>query len=140
MPDVVVVDEGSVSVVVVDEPVAVVTTHPAGGADVSTAGSVLVQEFDIVGIQGRQGDQGIQGLTGLQGTPGAAGASAINPVVFRQATPEMAWIILHGLNTYPLVTVVDSANQTVLGDISYLDLNTVLLSFSAPFSGTAYLI
>ena len=36
------------------------------------------------------------------------------------------------------VTVVDSAGTVVIGEVDYLDDNTVRLTFCAAFSGTAY--
>lgn len=44
----------------------------------------------------------------------------------------------HNLQKYPAVTVVSSANQIVMGDVVYNDMNTLTVSFSAPFSGTVY--
>ena len=44
----------------------------------------------------------------------------------------------HGLGKRPSVTVVDSAGTAVIGEIEYLDDNTVRLTFCAAFSGTAY--
>ena len=38
----------------------------------------------------------------------------------------------------PAVTVVDSAGTVVIGEVDYLDDNTVRLTFCAAFSGTAY--
>lgn len=44
----------------------------------------------------------------------------------------------HNLQKYPAVTIINSANDEVDGDVSYTDLNTLTLSFSAPFSGTVF--
>jgi hypothetical protein len=137
MPNIVVRDNGDVAVVVVDEPGVHLVEQTQTGVTVSDSGTVIVREIDVVGTKGDKGEQGPQGVPGEEGPPGA---SAINPIVFDQAVPAQTWTIEHGLNTYPLLTVVDSANQTVMGDIKYLDANTVQLTFSAPFSGTAYLI
>jgi len=43
--------------------------------------------------------------------------------------------ILHNLNKYPSVTVFDSAGDEVEGSVSYNNLNSVTVTFSAPFSG-----
>jgi hypothetical protein len=59
--------------------------------------------------------------------------------VYTQNTPSSTWTILHNLNKYPSVSVVDSANTVVEGSITYMDLNTLTISFSAQFTGTAYL-
>ena len=45
----------------------------------------------------------------------------------------------HDLGSYPSVTVVDSSGRYVIGDVQYLDENTIEVSFSASFAGKAYL-
>ena len=56
----------------------------------------------------------------------------------KQAQAAKVWTITHGLGKRPSVTVVDSAGTAVIGEIEYLDDNTVRLTFCAAFSGTAY--
>jgi hypothetical protein len=46
--------------------------------------------------------------------------------------------VTHNLQKYPAVTVVSSAKQIVIGDITYTDLNNLTVTFTAPFSGTVY--
>jgi ABC-type transport system substrate-binding protein len=72
---------------------------------------------------------------------GSGGGSVpLTRFIYQQATPATVWTVPHDLATYPTVVVLDSANQEVFGDVEYLDENTVQLTFSAPFSGTAYLL
>lgn len=59
--------------------------------------------------------------------------------VYPQLTASAVWVIAHGLGNFPSVTVLDSAGNTVFGEITYTDANTVTLTFSAAFTGTAYL-
>lgn len=49
------------------------------------------------------------------------------------------WSIQHNYNRYPSITTVDSSGNVVVGDIIYDDSNTITVTFSAPFSGVAYL-
>lgn len=49
------------------------------------------------------------------------------------------WVIVHAMNKRPSVTVVDSGGRVVVGDVQYIDNNTVEIYFSAPFAGKAYL-
>lgn len=56
-----------------------------------------------------------------------------------QGTASATWTILHNLDFYPNVTVVDSAGTIVEGEITYTNRNQVVLTFSAAFSGKAYL-
>jgi hypothetical protein len=59
--------------------------------------------------------------------------------IYNQGVPATLWTINHSLNKYPSVTVVDSANTEVVGDIQYTNTNTLTVTFSSAFSGKAYL-
>ena len=59
--------------------------------------------------------------------------------IYEQVEPSNTWTIEHNLNTHPSITVVDSSGDVVDGDWNYRDNNTVILNFTAPFSGVAYL-
>lgn len=59
--------------------------------------------------------------------------------VHEQEFSSDTWEIKHLLNKYPSVTIVDSADTEVVGDVSYLGKNIIKIVFSAPFSGKAYL-
>lgn len=56
-----------------------------------------------------------------------------------QGAVASTWNIAHNLNKYPSVTVFDSADSLVHGDVNYTDLNNLTITFSAPFSGKATL-
>lgn len=66
-------------------------------------------------------------------------ASWVNRFVYEQAQPSATWNIVHDLNKYPSVTIVDSANSEVFGEVLYVSSNIITVSFSAAFSGRAYL-
>lgn len=59
--------------------------------------------------------------------------------IHRQYDAASVWRIEHNLHCYPSVTVVDSADSKVTGDVDYIDQDTLTVSFVAPFSGSAYL-
>lgn len=59
--------------------------------------------------------------------------------VHTQVSPLTVWTIVHNLNKYPSVTVVDSGGTVVVGDVRYLNANSITVTFSAGFSGKAYL-
>jgi hypothetical protein len=59
--------------------------------------------------------------------------------VYSQITAESVWAIPHNLAKYPSVTIIDSNGFTVVGDINYVNVNNVTLTFSESFSGVAYL-
>jgi len=49
------------------------------------------------------------------------------------------WTVTHNLGKFPSVSVVDTADQLMYGDTEYFNENSLTITFSAPFSGKAYL-
>lgn len=78
------------------------------------------------------------------GTLVASDTTAVNAVsgdkTYRhvQGAASDSWTVVHGLGKFPAVFVVDSAGTLVDGDVAYIDQNTVVVTFSSPFSGEAY--
>jgi hypothetical protein len=66
-------------------------------------------------------------------------AGAIASYRHIQTVAAAVWTIPHNLGFYPNVAVVDSSGREVVGEIDYVDMNTVRLTFSAAFGGEAYL-
>lgn len=58
---------------------------------------------------------------------------------FSQNTAASVWVIPHNLDKFPSVTVVDSANDVIIGDINYDSSDSLTISFSSETSGKAYL-
>ena len=59
---------------------------------------------------------------------------------FVQSSASLEWNITHNLDKFPAVTVIDDTdNDVVFGDISYTNSNKLIINFSAPFSGKAFL-
>lgn len=58
---------------------------------------------------------------------------------YAQNEAASTWLISHPLKKMPAVTVVDSAGSVVMGEITYIDENTVQIKFNGAFSGKAYL-
>jgi len=58
--------------------------------------------------------------------------------VFSQDVAANPWIVNHGLNKYPSVSVVNSALETVYGDVDYDSLNQVTITFNGPQTGKAF--
>lgn len=56
-----------------------------------------------------------------------------------QLSASDTWEIVHNLNKYVSVTIVDSGKNMVVGDIEYESPNKVIIRFQASFSGRAYL-
>lgn len=133
------------------------------GPDGSTGSTGPVGASGATGSTGPTGVTGPQGLTGLTGATGATGVEGVSAYqlwlesgntgsiedflanfqsgIYRhvQMTPATVWNIHHSLGRYAAVTVVDSAGTTVEGDVAYVSTSEVTISFSAAFSGEAYL-
>lgn len=60
-------------------------------------------------------------------------------VVHTQSVASNIWTIDHNMDKFPSVSIVDSIDNVVIGEILYSTSNRVILTFSAPFSGSAYL-
>ena len=70
--------------------------------------------------------------------PAATSGDDLN-FIYTQNTPATTWNITHSLGKFPSVSVVDSANTQVYGNVDYIDNNSLTLTFSSAFSGKAYL-
>ena len=117
------------------------------------------------GARGAQGIQGPQGTTGSQGTGVSlqtvenliAGAAldttddlpegvtnkyfTVGRVAYihTQGVASDTWTINHNLGFNPAVSIVDSGENVVIGDVTYISTNTLSVSFNASFGGKAYL-
>ena len=56
-----------------------------------------------------------------------------------QSLPSNTWNITHNLGFYPNIVIQDSGGSIVEGEITYTNSNSLTVTFSAAFSGTAYL-
>lgn len=59
--------------------------------------------------------------------------------IFNQSIPSTDWRITHNLDKFCSVEVVSSSNIIKYGNVTYIDSNSLKITFSAPFSGRAYL-
>lgn len=56
-----------------------------------------------------------------------------------QVVAASTWTINHNLGYYPAVSIVDSGENLVMGDVTYISTNALSVSFNASFGGKAYL-
>jgi hypothetical protein len=70
---------------------------------------------------------------------GAVSVSYTDTYVHTQGAPSASWAITHNMNKYPSVTVIDSGNNAVEGEVVYNSLNSLTVNFSGGFSGKAYI-
>ena len=76
---------------------------------------------------------------GPQGAPGTFNPADIF-YVHTQGTPSAVWTINHNLNGNPTAVVLDSAGTQCEGTFSYPSTNQMVITFTAAFSGTAYVV
>ena len=84
------------------------------------------------------GDKSLEDL-GIDTLVEAEIQEATQTYVYNQMSASAEWTITHNLDKYPSVTVVDSAGNAIMGELRYISANSLVVSFSAPFSGKAYL-
>ena len=58
---------------------------------------------------------------------------------YEQAIAADIWEIQHNMKKYPSVTIIDSANNEVMGAVEYIDNNNLRITFNGAFGGKAYL-
>ena len=59
--------------------------------------------------------------------------------LFQQKVPSDTWTVNHNLNKFPSVSVVNNNNIAVQGLVTYISKSKLTITFSAGFSGSAYL-
>jgi len=119
-----------------------------GGTIEATITKDLTINVDIIGSgpqgpigpKGDKGDKGDDGYTPIKGIDYFDGSDATDKhYIHNQIKSSNVWTIQHNLDKYPSVIIVDSSNSVVIGDITFIDKNSIIVSFVAEFSGKAYL-
>lgn len=99
-------------------------------------------------LDGFDGDIYIDTNTGAYYGPKADGEWPASPIyspsltlrhVHTQAVASTTWNITHALGGRPSVMIVDTGGNVVIGDVTYNSDTSVTVSFTAAFSGYAYL-
>jgi hypothetical protein len=132
---------------------AIVVTIGQGGP----RGTAGVQGAQGATGTGTQGAQGATGTTGAQGTAGIESATiettddlteGSSNFYFRtdkvaythtQGAATDTWTIIQNLGFFPNLTVPDSSGTIYEGEITYTNTDSLTVTFSAAFSGKAYL-
>ena len=73
------------------------------------------------------------------GTVGSLSGIGDKNYIHTQSSASATWTVTHNLNKFPSVTVVDSANNVVMGAVEMINLNSITITFTASFSGKAYI-
>lgn len=59
--------------------------------------------------------------------------------IFEQGIASSVWVIHHNLDKYPSVSVVDSAGNEIIAEVTYDDTNTCTVVMAGEQKGKAYL-
>lgn len=59
--------------------------------------------------------------------------------IHTQAIAATTWTVSHGLGKFPAVTVIDSAGDLIISNVTYLSSSVLTVNFSAAVGGVAYL-
>lgn len=107
---------------------AIITTYPFKKAPLNKEDEIIISDF-------------LSNPKLKTKTTSLKAISSFNNVSFdfTQGVPSATWNIIHNLDKYPSVTVVDSSDQVCIGDVQYIDKNNIIITFSSAFSGKAYL-
>lgn len=91
------------------------------------------------GLPGPAGAKGEEGPAGPEGPRGPSGEGGDLHFKFTQSSPSAEWVIPHDLDKFPSVSVRDTAGTDIEGVVSWPSSEQVIIEFSAPFSGVAFL-
>lgn len=92
--------------------------------------AVYVQESDIIYIL----KDGTGNANWKILNTGSGGANYTH----EQTIPANVWLIQHDLDKKPSITLVDTNEDVIEGDVQYIDMNRVLVTFNSAFTGKAY--
>ena len=59
--------------------------------------------------------------------------------VYTQLVASAVWNVQHNLDKLPSVSIVNDDNVQVFASVEYVDNNNLIITFTAPFSGKAYM-
>ena len=103
----------------------------------------LAYPYDIVPVNGEviayKGSLWLN-ITPVTTTLPVSGGVTLIDFIFTQSIASTTWVINHNLNRHPSVTIMDASNTIIFGDITNTSLNQIILNFSIPVSGSAYLV
>jgi hypothetical protein len=59
--------------------------------------------------------------------------------VFDKPSASAVWVVTHNMGKFPSVSIVDTANDQVEGEVKYNSNNQLTITFTAAVAGKAYL-
>lgn len=110
-----------------------ISTSSSGSA--SIAASAWSSNYDALTNKPRINGNILEG----DQTPEDLGIIEDKTYFHKQTIASDTWVIVHNLNKFPAVTVIDSAGCEVIGDVTYDNENQITIRFRGGFKGTATL-
>ena len=111
--------------------------------------NVTISDSGIQGPKGDTGTTGAKGDTGNTGPTGPTGPQGIQGVqgdrgegasfTYEQQSDSATWTINHNMGYRPAVTIQDYGKITLEGELDHIGINTLVITFSEPITGYAYL-
>jgi hypothetical protein len=136
--------------IIVSDPNRPVTVVKEGATivDIVTTRTSSPAEIVTVGTRGPVGPAGPSGKSSYevwldQGNTGSVddyfASLSGGSYTHNQMVPNTEWTIAHDLGFFPNVMTFDSAGTQIIGDVDHIDNNSMLITFSHPSGGKAYL-
>ena len=101
---------------------------------VTISGTTMTMSCDSFGGSGSFSAWTIN-LAGEKGETGATGGSYVH----QQSSAAATWTVNHSLGYYPGgISIIDSGETVVMGDVTHTSINSFTVSFSTAFSGKVY--
>jgi hypothetical protein len=110
----------------------IVRIVPGSATVTQPARSVIIQT-------GLPGPAGPEGPPGEPGPPGGGSGGGGAGFTWTQNVASALWTITHNLGYRPAVSVWDTSNDQVVGEVDHLGPNSLTIAFSVAISGTAYM-
>ncbi len=107
----------------------IVTSYPFKNAPLNEKDEIVITEVNASGQPSRSTSMEVVADFNLK----------TNTFVFSQPSTSATWVIVHNMGKFPSVSIVDSGKSLVIGNVTYDSLNQVTITFSVPFSGSAFL-
>jgi hypothetical protein len=98
----------------------------------------MIDDFNAIVAQS-SGSVTISDASNLTTTTSSVAIIGGSTYTHNQLSSSSTWTITHNLSRFPSVTIVDSAGTVQIGEVFYVSSNQVIVSFSSPFGGKAYL-
>ena len=104
-----------------------------------TKDTVLTDNDQLIGTDANGNNTKNYSLNSLLGYIQSKATFNASTTIFNQASAATTWNITHTMEKFPSVTVVDSSENVVIGEIIYNSNSSITLTFASAFSGKAYL-